>query len=377
MVTPVSPLNLACAASLFSGVLGCRSGFDLPPVVTTSKYLVYRTDVDASVVCMDDLLAREDAFVERTAELLGVDPPADEIDLVWDPERGAEDPWICPEGDAGCYRNREEDGLSIVVSLNLSNHHELVHAVEIQALGQDGHKTLVEGLAEYLGTAKSSAPRSDFSAAFKAMLAADPTPSDYRLAMHFVGSIFAKHGSEKYRSFRAKLPGDAGVAEFAEVFAAEYGQSLDAALAEMSGTRVYSIDQFPGCAAGEAEEMPWTSAGLIDTVLENTCGDPWFFGGGFVDGAAGFYAYHIVEVPEAGEYELRVVAAGDAPAPLAGLLTGCSFDILESGVASLNGQSGRRPLKRGRHALALAYPAQSSARGAASVRLEYLGPSAP
>jgi len=47
----------------------------VPPIIASSEYIAYHTDVDASVICMDDLLAQEDRFIERTAALLGVDPP--------------------------------------------------------------------------------------------------------------------------------------------------------------------------------------------------------------------------------------------------------------------------------------------------------------
>ena len=196
---------------------GCGGGFELPPQVASSQHIAYRTDTDASVICMDDLLAREDAFIKRTALLLGVDVPPTPIDFIWDPIMDGSEPWACPR-TSDCYQSREEDELSVVVSTTLTNHHELVHAVEIKGIGANGHPTLKEGLAEYLGTLKSTPPREDFSEAFRAMLAAAPTPDNYNLAMHFVGSIFARHGAEEYRTLRDEMPPNANLEKFSEVF---------------------------------------------------------------------------------------------------------------------------------------------------------------
>lgn len=353
---------------------GCHREFELPPLVTRSQYLEYYTDADASVICLDDLLEREDRFIERTAGLLGLDAPPGTIDFVWDPVQDDSQPWAC-DPNTDCYRHREEDDLSVVVSRALTHHHELVHAIEGQGLGAGAHQTLEEGSAEYLGTLGSTAfVPEEFPGAFKAMLAESPQPNDYRLAMHFVGSIFIRHGAAKYRALRARMPADARLEEFAGVFAAEFGQSLDDALVEMSRERVNGVDLFSGCGDGEAHELTWTDEGALDASIESSCGDPWFYGGGFSEGLAGFYGRYIVEVPEAGYYELTVGGVGDGPAPLRGLLTGCSFDTLDSQAASLNGQTDRWLLKPGRHSLAVAFPQRSEARGDARVRLEYVAP---
>lgn len=347
---------------------GCGVDFDLPPLVASSEYIAYHTDADAAVICMDDLLAHEDQFIERTAALLGVDPPSSPIDFVWDPIMDSSAPWACP-GTDGCYHSKEGDDLSVIVSPAISHPHEFVHAIEIQALGL-GHPTLMEGLAEYLGATRATPPGASFPERFKAMIAKSPKPDDdYTLAMHFVGSIFARHGAAKYLELRAKMPENAKLGRFAEVFAAVYGQSLDDALVEISGEPVYGLLGLPGCEDGEAREIPWTSEGLIDTSIESSCGDPWFAGGGFVDGRPGFYGYYIIEVPEAGFYELTV--AGGA---LVGLVAGCTFDLLQSAVGSFDGATGHKLLQSGRHRLAITFPPRPQARGEATVRLEYVGP---
>src|SRR5690606_25968652 len=86
--------------ALLLALAGCNQDFELPPLVASSKYIAYRTDADASVICMEDLLAREDRFIERTASLLGVDPPSSAIDFVWDPVQDGSEPWACGPGIA-------------------------------------------------------------------------------------------------------------------------------------------------------------------------------------------------------------------------------------------------------------------------------------
>src|SRR5690606_14298314 len=114
--------------------------------------------------------------------------------------------------------------------------------------------------------------------------------------MHFVGSIFARHGADRYRSLRFKMPADAGVEQFAAVFEAEYGQSLDDALRDMAGDRVQGRDLSSGCGEGEAPELAWTGEGLLDATIDSACGDPWFFGAGFDRGRPGFFGYYFIEV---------------------------------------------------------------------------------
>lgn len=360
---------------MFLAIAGCGRDFELPPLVASSEYIAYHTDADASVICVDDFLVREDRFIERTATLLGVDPPLNKIDFVWNPVVDGSEPWACPPEGADCYMHREEDDLSVVVSRSRSNHHEVVHAVEIQALGDGGNRTLQEGLAEYLGTRSTTAfDLGDFPGAFKAMIAEGPRPSDYRLAMHFVGSIFVRHGAAGYRALRAKMPAKVGVEKFAEVFEMEYGQSLDDALVEMSGQQVYAIDLFDGCGDGEARELDWTAEGLIETTLEGSCGDPWFVGTGFVDGREGFYGLYVVEVPEGGYYELTVGGVAGDSALVRAFLSACSFAMIESQVPSFGGATGKGLLQPGRHMLQITFPPGPQARGEATIRLELVAP---
>jgi len=363
-----SPRALATALVLS----GCNVDFELPPEIASSKYITYHTDADPSVICMDDLLAREDRFIERTAMLLEESPPTDTIHFVWDLEQSGKEPWAC-SGNANCYRDLAEEDLAVIVSQSPTNHHELVHAVDAQVLGTTVHQTLEEGLAEYLGSLQTSAFEPGyFPEAFKSMLAKSSVPGDYALAMHFVGSIFSLHGVEKFKNLRSKVPSNAGLNEFATVFETVYGQSLDEALEQMSAAQVSGLDQFPGC--DEAPELSWTGEQLLETAIDSSCSDPWFFGAGMIEGRIGFFGYYAVEVTQTGQYELTVTAAPGAPAPLRGILMACSFDLLGSQALSLNGKTGSGPLQVGKHTLLIAFPPQSEPRGQATVRLEYVGP---
>lgn len=368
-VRAFSPSSSLAIALVFGG---CNVEFSLPPEVAESKYIAYHTDADPSAICMADLLAREDRFIEGTAALLGVEPPTESIHFVWDLEQTGKEPWAC-RGNVNCYKDLAEEELSVVVSQSPTNHHEIVHAIDAQALGTKVHPTLAEGLAEYLGSLQTSAFESGaFPGAFKSMLARSSVPDDYALAMHFVGSILALHGAEKFKELRARVPASAGVEEFAAAFESVYGQALDSALAQMSAERVFAVDPFPGC--DEGPELSWADEGLLDTTLAGACGDPWFFGAGIVEGRMGFFGYYVVEVPRAGQYELTVGAATGAPAPLRGVLAGCSFELVGSQLVSLNGKTSSAPLQAGRHTLLVAFPPQSVARGEAAVRLAYVGP---
>lgn len=361
---------------ILAALIGCNSNddFTFPPAIGESKYITYYTDVDASTVCLDDLLSREDEFIERTAMLLSIEPSGLSVDYIWNPKRENSDPWICPDGELACYGHREEDLFSVVISNSLSNHHEIVHAVDVQGLGHESHGTLREGLAEYLGSLNSTPSRDNFASAFKAMLAKDPHPDDYLLAMHFVGSIFERHGAQKTLQLRSAMPTDAKLDEFSKVFEEVFLQKLDDALEEMNGTRIFGIDHVPGCTGDDVRKIAWTSEILIDTIIESKCGDPWFYGTGFADGLPGFFGRYQVEITNPGMYEFVVdeVDSNSSP-PLYGALAGCSFEMLTSAVLSKGGAPSRQNLQTGLHTLGIAFAQGSEARGAAKVRLEYIG----
>jgi hypothetical protein len=343
--------------------VGCAEQ-SLPPLVASSKYIDYHTDADPSVLCMDDFLAREDRFVEEVAEMLGVDVPTGRISFVWNPYMESGESWACKHS-VDCYRYDEGQGTGLIVSRNVWNRHELVHAVEIPALGAEGSKVLGEGLAEYLGSGKSTAGVVDgFPAAFEAMV--EDGEVDYLLAQHFVGALFLRDGAEKYRAFRQALSASAGAQQFSSTFEAIYGRAWSEALAEMNEP-VHGLVQPLGC--GDGNELEWTADGILDTTIASQCGDGSFFGPGTVHGRPAFEATFIVQIAEAGAYDFTVRGAG-----VEGILNACSFEIKSQSIGSNGGQTIQGLLYPGEHVLLLRFPAADEPRGEASVTIEYVGP---
>ena len=284
----------------------------LPEIVAASKYIDFSTYADTTALCMDDLLAREDRLVEAVAAYLGVGPPTGRIHHVQVAPGGFLDPdsWACDDAMA-CYQYHADEDVGVIRTTAVYHPHELVHAVDIPTLGV-AHRTLVEGLADYLGSASTSEPvLADFPARFKAMISASSMPDDYRVAMHFVGSMLARDGVDAYRRLRAEMPLDADLERFAAVFAAVHGVSLDAALAEMREKPVRGLYVPDGCDGGdELEHIAWTGD-VAEATLGGTCGDAAFHGAG-----NGFARWYTIDVPRAGIYRLSV--AGPA---------GVEFDV--------------------------------------------------
>jgi hypothetical protein len=353
---------------------GCADEPTLPPVIASSEYLIYHSESETTqLLCFEERLARDDRFIERTAALLGVAPPTGPIHFIWDSTEEPR-PWDCSVG-VGCYRHYEDDGYALIVSERLGSNHELVHAVEIPALGPSGGSVLGEGIAEYLGSSSSTASVvGDFPARFKAALAADEEVADYQRSMHFVGSIFAAHGADKYRELRRQMPRTAGPDEFAAAYQSVYGEPLDAALAAMT-TPVTGIEGQVGCDEGDALALAWTSPGLIDVELASECGDGAFYFGTYDPARPLELSHHalfVVEIAEAGRYDLTVSATDDAPGPVYGALRPCAG--AEGEVGSTSGLTGHAVVTPGRFVLELQYTSRPEPRGEARVRLEYIGP---
>lgn len=353
------------------GLVACAKD-DMPPLVASSKYIDFYTRGDTSVICMDDMLAREDRFIEATAAALGVGVPTGRIHFVSDPstEFGDRSTWSC-ETAAHCYWYVEEEDYGVILSGAISHHHELVHAVEIPALGEDAHRTLGEGVADYFGSFRSSqGVLEGFPEAFKAMVAANPQPSDYALAMHFVGSLIERYGVETYKELRAAMPVEAGLEEFASTFELVYGVSLDAGLLEMSADAIHGLDTEQGCAEGDGRVIPWAGPRLLETAVESECGDGWFVAGG----GRGFGTSFVIEVPEAGFYELTLGSTTGSPQGYVGLLAACPYDTSQGFVSSHDGGTGYGRLYPGRHVLTIGFPPGPEARGEATIKLEFEAP---
>ncbi|MDC0667189.1 hypothetical protein [Nannocystis radixulma] len=342
----------------------------LPPIVAASKYVDYSTTADTSVICMDDLLAREDRFIEVVASTLGVEPPSGRIRhvRVTGAEFDVPESWPCPSS-MHCYWYDEERDLGTILSVGIVNFHELVHAVDIPALG-DGHRTLGEGLATYLGSETQSDPVvTDFPERFLAMLAESPEPSDYRVAMHFVGSLMDRWGAEKFRRLRRDMPADATPDEFASLFTSIYGMTLDAALSQMT-TPVWGKLIRLGCGDG-IEQIPWAGDKSTEADLRGECGDPGFVGGGFVGDHMGFGKTFTIDLPEAGYYQIVVTAPDGALPSLS--LEGCP-DVGAASIASVSEGRWEGVLHAGRHAVSVGFPQGPEPRGEAHLVMEWIGP---
>lgn len=358
---------------------GGEEGDGLPPILASSKYIDYSTYADASVICMDDFLAREDRFIERTAAALGVEVPTGRIRYISGPLQALGDPstWAC-ETTTACYWYEMDQDFGVILSMGISHHHELVHAVEVPALGADGHRILAEGLADYLGSSKTSAPVLEaFPERFKAMAAESAKPGDYRLAMHFVGSLISRHGAGKYRALRAAMPGDGGLTALAAAFRKVYGEALDDALVDMSAEPIVGLDRPEGCVDGEGEEIAWKAPGLLEATLMGECGDGMFVGGGFVDGHPGFATVFVVHVLEAGVYELTVSRPGAVSEQPAATLGACPDAEFGGIVSSKDGLTGTGLLYPGRYVLSVGFPQAPEARGEATVKLKLRSPLPP
>lgn len=363
----------ACVIALL--VAGCSEPLELPPQVARGRHIDLHTDADVALYCVDDLLAREDRFVERTAAFLGVDPPAAPIKFVWDPEQDDADPqpWSCETG-AYCYRYREDDGYGWVVSRTRTSHHELVHAVEVPALGQHGSQLLGEGLAEYLGSTRTSR-RALFEFPLKLTDNIGALDLDYTVALHFVGSLLQTHGPAEYRALRQRLHNDATPDEFAATFAAVYGLPLADALASMTSV-VTATDLPSGCVDGDALPLAWPASDLLDTRLTSTCGD----GAAYIGvrdrtspAASGLQALYTLDLP-LGSYALTFTSTNPAHGPPQASLRQCVADTPE-GMSSYDGATSRDRLPAGRYALQVRFPEQPETdRGEAHLRLARLTP---
>jgi len=353
--------HVACTALWVLSLLACNDTSEdsgLPDIVASSKYIDYSPFADTSVLCMDDVLA-----------YLGVDTPSGRIRYVWEPQQefGDSQTWACEGNALSCYIYRDRENFGLIRSLSFAQYHELVHAVDIPMLGK-GHRTLVEGLAEYLGSSSSSqGVLEGFSDAFKAMVMRSPQPDDYRLAMHFVGSILLSHGVDKYKALRKALPADGDLGALEVAFEAVYGETLSAALISMSDAPILGVQRSSACVAGEGEELTWTSPGLIETTLRGECGDGTFIGPGFVDSRAGFRKGFAVEIAEAGYYEMTIV--GPEPASEQPSFSFSPCPGVQTGI--FDGAGGLYP---GRYELGVGFPAGPEARGEATFRLEFIAP---
>jgi len=361
-------LGLGLACCILGSCLGASpdSLDELPDIVASSKYIDYRTDADVSALCMEDTLAREDRFIDDVAAFLAVDPPTGRIEFVWDPHQSFMENLPDCTSPIACYRYYKEENYGRIISSGFAQYHELVHAVEIPALGERG-RILAEGFASYLGSNNNTAPLlPDFSPRFHASL--DEPPGDYLVAMHFVGSIIERHGVEKYKQMRRSDLADGDPAEFAELFESIYDYPLADALAEMSAKPIRGKNPAFGCVDDSVETIAWTAPRLIETRIDGQCGDGWFVGPGFIDDrSSGFGKEFRIEILDEGIYEFSLRSTdGSEPHP-EGSLSSCETG---DGHISLEGLTIVGKFAPGRHVLSVAFPRSDTPRGEAMLHLK-------
>ncbi len=354
---------LSFATALSCGDNG-EASLEFPNVVAASKYIDYTNVGDNSVICMDDALRREDRFIEKTAEYLGVEVPLERILFVRDPEVefGASKMLACDDASYCYYYDQSRPG-GVILSASFRQYHELVHAVDIPALGV-GHRLLVEGLAEYLGTTSAAdTVLPGFPEAFKAMVNRAPQPDDYRLAMQFVGSLLVRDGVAKYRLLRDELATDGDLEALRQAYSVVYGRSLDDDLVTMSAVPIRSVFSPPGCAAGEAEELEWTEPGLLETRVRGECGDPLFVAPGLGGPSPGFSKTFAIQVDQAGFYESEITGVTGTD--------GYHFSISACPAADGSVQDAGVILYPGRHLIGVGFLPGPEPRGEATLRIEY------
>lgn len=353
-------------------------GLDLPEIVASSKYIDYSTTrggPELDGLCLDDMLARQDRFIEEVAAYLGIDPPSGRIRHIQVETVNPID--MACEKNTACYQYIEAEDLGLIRARSSVHEHEIVHAVEIATLGR-GHSTLIEGLADFFSHSEVRVTDlSEFPARFKAMVARSPLPNDYDLAMQFVGSLLQSHGVEPYKRFRAALPRDAGLKKFAAVFATVYGMDLDTALAAMSVTPVRGVRLPLGCHERDGlEHISWTNDDVAEATLRAACGDVSFIGSGFDGAYPGFSKSYTMDLPDAGHY--RVALVGPGGEELGFSLRGCpdneGFTGYSAGPAGTIAYDVWRP---GRHVLSVGFPEAADLKGEAQLRVEFFGAEFP
>lgn len=343
--------------------------WSLPEVAAESEYIEYSTWADDSVLCMDERLAELDRYIEETAAYLGVSPPAQKIRYVWVPrELKDSETWACNDPTFflwGCLK--PWNAKAYVFSEFLGNYHELVHAVTTSALGP-AHRVLEEGLADYLSEGLSTASQVEgFPEAFTAMVERGGRP-DYRLAMHFVGSLVEADGIAKYMELHRTMEPGVGLAEFAAAFRAVYGEELVDALERMDapieGRLAYRC---------EGELLPWGDTQDLEATVVGRCGDGLFHGGGFLDERAGFHKPYVLDIPVYGLYTLSLTAGGE-PALADATLTNCRG--AKPGVTSVAQGASAAPglLHPGRHKLMVGFPQSETPEGELELKLTYEPP---
>ncbi|WAS92769.1 hypothetical protein [Nannocystis punicea] len=351
-------------------------GVELPEISASSKYVAYGTWADTSTLCMDDRLARWDTFIERVADFLDISPPSSRIRYTWVPE-GLSSPerWGCADSNTGCFKGSRQG----VFVREFEIVHELVHVVGAAGLGR-GHPILSEGLAEYLGSFRSTETKlEEFPDEFRGLIDSGGRPEsygDYTLSMHFVGATIERHGASAFTEFYRSLSADVTFEEFESTYQAVFAEDLSERLLDMSLHPV--LGQFVpwACRTGSgAETLDWSAATELQATIHGECGDPHFVGPGH-DSPYDLTKDYVIEVESAGGYRLEVTEIDAAKGLLAATLESCP-GVPYGRLVVENGYSFEGTLSPGRHVLTVYFPPTTELEGDADVALKLLYPVPP
>lgn len=361
------------SAALLGTLIACKddlSRLPKPEVVATSRYLEYSTWADPSPLCMGGRLAAADNFVEEAAALLQSEVPSERsIRYIYVPE-SLQDPdrtWPCPPSASGCFlaEGRLLEGRSAIYSSFPLDLHELAHAVESHALGIE-HWVLQEGLADYLSRAYSTkAILKDFPEALKNDIDRDRPSPDYRAAAHFVGSLIEHHGVGRFKEFALRVGGDDRWDGFSDAFEDEFGEDLEASLAELALAPITAKGVFE-C---EGETISWTKAGEIDVALVGGCGDAFYYSPGGAPETPGAFKTYVFDVSEGANFDFSLTSTGGGI--VYGLLQNCDF---RASWWTAFEDTRSIPLDPGRHVLSVGFPYSDGTLGELDFHLTRVNP---
>lgn len=281
---------------------GCLPKLDIDDAVVVEGRHV-KLYADPAIPVCPGSIAAADRFVEDTAAMLGIDPPAIDYYLF--------------DGPTGCGLGQYAFASCAVNGSVFANHwihfHELVHAVD------DSHPPalFVEGLAEALslpsGNAREPAvPRESAVVAIdsSSFRAGDPWQR-YSVAGDFVRYIIERFGPAQYRAFARSVSSLADPITIRRQFQATFGVGLDAVIAEWrladpADTRMIVPVDLASCGdpaapvgpdrwAGDGLELADCTSGITEHETSYTQPSTRF----------GF------EVTTSGLYEVRVDGDGD------------------------------------------------------------------
>lgn len=217
-------LVLLLLAGCLPELAGCLpDGVDDAVVMRGRHVTVY---ADPAIPVCEDALAAADRFVEDTATVLGVSPPAIDYYLF-------DGPTNCGTGQ---YATASCEIAGNVYANAWIHFHELAHAVD----RSHPPALFVEGLAEALSIPSDAARRNlDLAHRATAQLPlestefrAGPPDQNYRVAGDFVRYLLERYGGPRYRAFARAVLSLADQITIRSAFERAYERPLDEVIAE-------------------------------------------------------------------------------------------------------------------------------------------------